>query len=279
MATKATKRHDWRVMGPVLKDVVALIRELQLPLVASSLAYTTILSIIPVLAVSFAVFHAFGGMDKLFEVVEPFIISNLAKGTGQEVTGHLRAFIGNAHANAVGAGGVVALLATTMTMLTSIETAINKIWGIHRQRSLFYRISSYWLIITLGPMALAVAVGLATSKDAPMTAYLPSGFGILMLTIAMLFLIYQTTPNTRVNWHYSLFSGILAGVAWSGAANAYEEYTKFAVSYSKIYGSLSAIPILLVWIYILWLIVLSGAALGACLQRRLEPPPAPAPEN
>lgn len=272
MASRPVKKPDWRVFWPVLKDTVELSRDLQLPQAASSLAYTTILSIIPVLAVSFAVFHAFGGMERLLDTVEPFILSNLAKGTGKEVTLALRGFIANARADAVGVGGLLGLLATTMVMLTSIERAINKVWGIARQRSFFQRLSSYWLITTLGPLALAVAVGFANDEGARLSSFLPSGSSLIFLTMFLLFVVYQVAPNCKVNWRYSAFAAVVAGLAWDLAALGYEFYIRLTVSYNKIYGSLSAIPILLVWIYILWLIVLYGAALSASLQKRLEPP-------
>lgn len=273
MGTKPPKlfsRGNWEILKGVYQDMMTLMRRVHLPLVASSLAYDTILSIIPVLAVSFAVFHAFGGMEKLLETLEPMILSNLAHGTGEEVAQALHGFIDNVHANAVGAGGFVGLIVTTMIMLSSAETAINHIWGATKSRSLFQRISTYWLFVTLGPLALAVAVGAATSSEMPLTRFLPGGAGKLLLSVGILFCIFQFVPNCRVNWRYSFISAALTGVFWDGASVAYEIYTKKAVSYSKIYGSLGAIPILLVWIYIMWLITLTGAAFTAALQKRFE---------
>ena len=272
MATKPARigPEDWTGIKGAALETFRLMRETQLPLVASSLAYTTILSIIPVLAVSFAVFHAFGGLDRLLDTLEPFILSNLATGTGDEVTQALHNFIGNAHANAIGAGGLIGLVVTTMMMLSSAERAINKIWGVTRERSLLQRFSAYWMFITLGPMALAVAVGLATSRSAPAARFLPGGAGVFILAAAILFCIYQWVPFHPVNWRCSLFSATMTSLCWEAAGFGYKIYTKKAISYDKIYGSLSAVPTLLLWIYIMWLITLSGAALTAALHKRLK---------
>lgn len=252
-----------------------LMRKDHLYMVASSLAYTTILSIIPVLAVSFAVFHAFGGLENLFETVEPFILSHLAHGTGKEAVNTLKGFITNTRATAVGAGGFIGLIVTTMLMFQSAENAINHIWGAVVRRSFFQRLASYWLLVTLGPMALAIGVGMATSSGLPVTQWLPSGSGIILLGVGMLFVVYQFVPNCQVNWRYSFISASLAGLIWNLAKEGYEIYTVKFLSYNKIYGSLGAIPILLVWIYIMWLILLSGAALGATLQKRFDIAPEP----
>ena len=159
-------------------------------LVASSLAYTTILSLIPLLAVSFAIFQAFGGLSKLYAVFEPLILSNLAEGLGEEVVLKLKSFIGNAHGSALGVGGFVGLVFTSMSMLSSIEKAINRIWNTQSRRTLFQRVSAYWLFITLGPLALAIAVGTATSSDFPLSALLPNGFAMFVLTSLLFTGIY-----------------------------------------------------------------------------------------
>lgn len=238
----------------------------QLLMVASSLAYTTILSIIPLLAMSFAIFKAFGGLDKLYETLEPFVVSNLAEGASDEVITHLESFIANAHASAVGISGFLGLILTSMSMLSSVEKAINRVWQTQITRSWFHRIATYWLFVTLGPLALSFVLGFATSSDLPLTHFLPNGSGLFLLTTALFFVVYHYVPNTRVHWKNSLISGLSAAALLSLARLGFDLYTVKVVSYSRIYGSLGAVPILLLWIYILWAIVLSGASLTAALQ-------------
>jgi membrane protein len=242
--------------------------ESQLLTVASSLAYTTLLSLIPVLAVSFAIFQAFGGLDRLYSTIEPFILANLAEGSSEEVIEHLRRFIGNVHGGAIGAGGFVGLLITSISLLFSIEKAINRIWKAPNTRPWFNRLSSYWFFITLGPLALSIGVGFLTSEAMPLHHILPTGTGLFVLAGIILFWLFKVVPNRVVHWKPALLSAVLTSIAWNVGRILYQIYTAKLVSYNKIYGSLGAIPILLLWIYIMWVIVLSGVVLTSVFQKR-----------
>lgn len=259
----------WRSLGAAFSETTRLVKRHQLSLVASSLAFDTLLSIIPLLAVSFAVFHAFGGLERLQHTLEPFILSNLAQGSGAGAAAALRGFIANANASAVGAGGFIGLVVTSMILLSSADAAINRVWDVPLKRPLFAQVASYWLLITMGPLALAVLLGLATSRDLPAARFLPSGLGVAMVVPALLFCVYQFVPARKVDWRCALCSASLTGLLLSLAGLGYEIYAKKAVSYSKIYGPLSAIPLLMVWVYLLWLITLAGAAFTAGLQKHL----------
>jgi membrane protein len=259
-----------RTVVLVLRDTRELIQSAQLLMVASSLAYTTILSIIPLLAVSFSIFQAFGGLDKLYATIEPVVINNLAEGSSEEVMVQIRHFIGNIHAGALGAGGMVGLIFTCMSMLFSAEKAINRVWNAPMNRTLFQRVSSYWLLITLGPLAMAFMLGAGISAQIPLTRYLPSGTGGFLLAIGLFFVTYKFVPHRRVHWMPALIAAWVTAVAWNVARLGYAVYTSKVLTYSKIYGSLGAVPILLLWIYIIWVVILSGAALGAALQKRAE---------
>ena len=254
----------------LLKDTYKYLREAQLPLVASSLAYITILSIIPLLAVSFSIFQAFGGLEKLYETIEPLVIQNLAQNSSEEAMAAIRRFITNAHAAAIGTTGLVALIITSMSMLSSIENSINRVWKTPNSRTIFQRIAAYWLIVTMGPLALAIVFGFATSSDFPVSKLVPSGTGSFLIAVSLLFIVYKYVPNRHVNFWPALISATCTAFLWNLARFGYAIYTQKVVSYSKIYGSLGAIPILLLWIYIIWLIILSGVALSAALQKRTE---------
>jgi membrane protein len=260
-----------RVIPGVFRDTFAQMQEAQLLTVASSLAYTTLLSIIPVLAVSFAIFKAFGGVQKLYDVLEPLVLSHLAEGSGEDLVQILHSFIDKIHTGAVGLGGLIGLIITTMSMLFSAEKAINGVWKTpFNQRSVFHRVAAYWLFITLGPLGVAVAVGVATSANFPLWKYLPSGTGLFLLTIFFFFLLYKYVPETKVKWQYALISGSITAVFWNVARMGYAIYTKQLVTYHAVYGSLAAVPILMIWVYIMWIIVLTGASLTAALQKRAE---------
>ncbi|MFA6318847.1 MAG: YhjD/YihY/BrkB family envelope integrity protein, partial [Elusimicrobiota bacterium] len=108
---------------------------------------------------------------------------------------------------------------------------------------------------------------------------LPGGAGFFLIASAFFFVMFKLVPNRHVHWQAAFIAGILTGAGWSVARGSYAIYTREVVTYSKIYGSLGAIPILLIWIYIIWVIVLSGAAVAAVLQRMIEESAAPAPRH
>ncbi|MBI5625361.1 MAG: YihY family inner membrane protein [Elusimicrobia bacterium] len=263
-------------------DVVKQISGTNMFTEAASLAYTTILSIIPALAVSFATFKAFGGMEKLYSLVEPMIIKNLAEGSEEAVILAIRGFIANVHTGAIGISGFAGLIVTSMLMFYSIECAINNIWRAPMRRGglwVLRRIAYYWFFITMGPLAVAVAVGAGSSMSVPFSRLLPGGAGFFLLASGFFFVVFKLVPNRHVHWQAAFIAGIITGAGWSVARASYGIYTREVVTYSKIYGSVGAIPILLVWIYIIWVIVLTGAAVAAVLQKMIDDQPPLAPKH
>lgn len=254
----------------VVTDTHKYVREAQLLLFASSLAYTTLLSIVPLLAVSFAIFQAFGGLEKLYQHMEPYLLEYLAEGNSQEVTQRVRQFISNIHGGALGASGFFALILTCLSMFQSVDTAINRVWKTTNQRPWFYRMTTYWFFITLGPLAFAVILGTLSSNSMSVPGFFPKGTAGFVLGLGLFYLIYRLVPNRNVHWSSALTSSIFTTTCLGVARLAYSFYTKTVLSYSKIYGGLAAIPILILWIYIVWVIVLLGAALGSALQKRLD---------
>lgn len=254
----------------ILIDTATQIKEANLLLVASSLAYTTILSIIPLLAVSFAVFQAFGGMEKLYSLIEPVVISNLAEGTGEEAMLAIRSFISNIRVKTLGAGGLLALIFTCISMLSSAEKAINRVWKSEITRPIFQRIAIYWFFITLGPIAFSVVFAAVSSQEIQIIRLLPSGTGAWILSVLILSAVYKWTPNRHVHWISACAPAFITSLLLMTARLGYALYTQKIVSYNKIYGSLGAVPIFLVWIYLVWTIILSGAAMGVAVQKKME---------
>ncbi|MCM0605315.1 MAG: YihY family inner membrane protein [Xanthomonadaceae bacterium] len=254
----------------VFNDTLTLIRESQLPMTSSALAYTTILSVIPLLAVSFAIFQAFGGLNHLSELIEPLILKNLAQGAGEETLTQIRKFIANIHGGALGATGFIGLIITSMSLLSSIEKTVNKVWKTKIQRGLFSRIAAYWFIITIGPLSASLFIGYTSIGTSGFSDYLPSGFSALFITLFVFTAMNKWIPNKKVNWRAALIGGVFTTTLWQTAKFGYSIYNQKVVTYSKIYGSLGAIPIFLVWIYVTWLVILTGAALSAVIQNRLE---------
>jgi membrane protein len=183
----------------------------------------------------------------------------------------IHGLINNVSVGTVGAGGFFGLVFTSMSLMLSIENGFNRIWKVVNTRSYFHRIASYWLFITLGPLALSIGLGIASSEKLPISKFLPNWSGAFALAACLLTLVYKFVPNTFVRWKFALISGFWTAVLWSLTRWGFNLYVDRFASYNKIYGSVAAVPILLFWIYLMWLMVLAGAALSATLQKRLDP--------
>lgn len=258
------------------RETLDLTRETRLFTVASSLAYTTILSIIPFLAVSFSIFQAFRGLDKVYATIQPLIIENLAEQSGEAAMNAIKGFIENIHTATLGITGLIGLIITSMSMLSSAEKAINSVWKVEVQRSWFHRIATYWMFITLGPVSLSAAVGAASSANASgwvslgSGGILPSWLGGFLFVALLFFAVNKWVPCRKVHWIAALSGAVFTAALWGLARFGYSLYVQHILSYNKIYGSLGAVPILLLWIYIVWVIVLMGAALASTLQKRWD---------
>ncbi len=235
---------------------------------ATALAYTTLLSIVPLIAVMLAFFKAFGGLSKVESILEPVILNNLTTGSGETVKKYLVEFTSNLHAGALGIVGFIFLILTVIGLLSTIEAAFNDIWGVRQSRTWIKRFNAYWTIVTLGPLFVAFSIGLTASFQSStfVKAYLSTGLLQYFLMVApYLFtwvtftLLYAYIPNTRVRFRSALLGGVFAGTLWEIAKYGYTVYAAQSTTYATIYGSLSALPVFLVWLYVTWLIVLIGA--------------------
>jgi membrane protein len=244
---------------------------------ATALAYTTLLSLVPVLAVAFFLFKAFGGFESLQAKLQPLIEQNLAPAFSDQISTYLNQFIGNVHAGTIGALGIIGFIFTSISTLATIEKTFNLIWGIREARSVAKRVTTYWSLLTIGPLLLGISLGLSSKaliwlKDdngaishvlvwsAALTPYLVSG-----LLFAGLYLFM---PNVSVDKGDALKAGAITGLVFELAKLLYASYATHVISKSSIYGSLAIFPIFLLWLYVIWLIVLFGAELCCYFQFR-----------
>ncbi len=239
---------------------------------AMALSYTTLLSLVPLLAVMMAFLKAFGGIDKITAAVEPFILKNLATGSGEIIQKYLAQFAQNIHAGALGIVGIGFLILIVVGLLSSIETAFNDIWGVRTKRSWFRRFNAYWAMVTIGPIFIAVSLGVTASLQSShfVRTYLIEQEWIsfffkaapYIMTPLLFTMLYAFMPNTKVKFRSALLGGILAGVLWEFAKVGYTIYVTQGVDYNSVYGSLSVLPVFLIWLYLTWIIVLVGAELA-----------------
>lgn len=245
---------------------------------AAALTYNTVLSLVPLLAVGFALFKAFGGLQKLEAPLKAVIIENLAIGRAEEIGGWLDRFIGNINAGAIAGVGVLVLFYSCIGLLTNIEGSINRIWGIKKGRSFITRFFMYWGLITLTPPLMALSVSLtgrlqSSAFTQMVLGWLPWGLGKAVIgffavgaTAVAFAVAYQIVPNTNVRFRAALYGGIVAGILWNITKVLFFAVSASTMKYSAIYGALGVLPLLMIWLYLSWLIVLLGATYAYAIQ-------------
>ena len=245
------------------------------PLRAAALTYTTVLSLVPFLAIAFSVLKGLGAQNSL----EP-ILQQIA-GDSEETISRLIAYVNNTNVKSMGAIGLVMLIVTVISLMGSIEEAFNAVWGVRETRSVQRRFSDYLSVVIIGPILLLAATSMTSSLQSQwmlqwliQNTYL--GDAILLLFrflpylsvwIAMVFL-YIFIPNTRIRFASAVTGGVVAGTAWELAQWGYFHFQVGVANYNAIYGTLAAVPIFLVWIYTSWLIVLFGLEIVFAHQHR-----------
>ncbi len=250
-------------------DLGRAIDEHQLSLRAAGLTYTTVLSLVPFLAIAFAVLKGFGVQNAL----EPVLLKVVGE-SSREVVIRIIGYVNNTNVKSLGLIGLLTLLVTVINLLTSIEEAFNAICGVSETRSLQRRFSDYLSVVVVGPVLLMVAMSMTSSLQSQwlvqwLINHTVLGDAILLLFrlvpyvsiwIAMTFL-YSYIPNAKVPLRSALLGGVVAGTIWQLIQWAYFHFQVGVANYNAIYGALAALPIFLVWIYTSWLIVLFGLEL------------------
>ncbi|HTM08694.1 MAG TPA: YhjD/YihY/BrkB family envelope integrity protein [Verrucomicrobiae bacterium] len=240
------------------------------PLLASALTYTTLLSLVPLLALMFATLKGFGVQNRL----EPILLEKLSAGS-EQVVKQLIGYINKTDVKALGAVGLASLLVTTISVIGNIEFALNRIWGVQRTRSISRKFSDYLSVLLTCPILFVAALGITSSvQNASLVQEILTlpGMGYIVLALAALTpyvlmwialtFLYDYLPNTRVRFGSALYGGIIGGTLWQLAQWGYVHFQVGAARYNAIYGAFAQLPIFLVWLYMGWNIVLFGAVLS-----------------
>src|SRR5437867_9187110 len=272
------------------------------PLRATALAYTTLLALIPLLAVGFGI--ASSVLKEKEEIATRKLIGDLVDAVvpqlkllataatnapptadmpadqpspRAQVVDQIYGLVSNAQSATLGLTGMAGLIVVAILLLSTIEDTFNDIWGATTRRTWFRRIVQYWTAISLGPIVVIVMVAQVGSVFSPATKALGAFAFLAQLLFLFVFisgafaLFYKMIPNTQVNWSAALLGGFVGGSLWLllNLFNAFQ--LSKVVGMSKIYGTaLAVIPIFLVGLYVSWLIVLFGAQVAYALQNRQD---------
>lgn len=270
----------WTWLYKVGRTVYALARDVisgQLTLHAMSLVYTTLLSIVPLLALSFSVLKALGVHQRM----EPFLYQFLEPlgPQGVELAERILGFVDNMKVGVLGSVGLALLVYTVIALVQKIERSFNMIWRVPDMRSMAQRFSNYLSVIMVGPLLMVSAIGVSAtifSSTIVQTLMEIEPFGSLILVVSRFtpfFLVvgaftfvYVFMPNTRVKLRYAFIGGLVAGVSWQAGGMLFASFVAGSARYAAIYSSFAIGIILLIWIYLNWMILLLGASLAFYLQ-------------
>jgi membrane protein len=248
-------------------------REDRLGLTASSLTFTTTIALVPFFTVALAVFSAFPMFGKLQGELQAWLMQSLIPDTiARQVLGYLTQFAGKA--SRLGAVGLAALFVTALALVLTIDRTLNSIWRVRRPRPLAQRVLIYWAVMTLGPLLLGASLSISSyviSASRGLVAAMPGTVQALLGVIEFFLLagglasLYRYVPNTPVRRSHAWAGGLFAAVGIELARRLLALYISIVPTYSVVYGAFATLPILLVWIYMAWLIVLLGAVVAAYL--------------
>ncbi len=260
----------WRNTAHTLRE---RFREDRLGVTASSLTFTTVLALVPFFTVALALFTAFPIFSRVQIVLERWLIDSLIPETiARQVLGYLTQFASKA--SQLGMAGFSILVITAVALILTIDRTLNNIWRVRQLRPLGQRVLIYWAAITLGPLVLGLSLVLSSyvmSASRGLVNALPEGLRFIFDSIEFLALaagmagLYHYVPNTAVRWRHAWVGGLFVATCMELAKKALGLYLASVPTYSVIYGTFATLPILLIWIYMAWVIVLLGAVVTAYL--------------
>lgn len=265
------KSKTWgafRTSGRIAMKTWKRMQAADVAVLAESLSFETVLSLVPLLAVSLSVFKAFGGFETLIKQFEPFIISNFVEASGAHVSQFIRDAIARIQSQALGIAGAAGLLYTSTRLYMNVERAVRQVWREEHTRFSFRRVVVFWVVLFFGPLFLAMAIGAIGSRNLGVFKLLPANTLAFFATLFGFVLINRFLPSARVSWRSVFLSSGLAAVGVVLAQTFYASLTSTFLRYSAIYGSIASIPIFLLWVLVLWRICLGGVALCATLEEK-----------
>lgn len=241
---------------------------------AAALSFSSMLSIIPFLAILFAILK----MPDVHTALTPVILSNVSAGS-QEIVTRLLRYIHNTRVGSLGVVGLVTLFLSIMVTLDNVEEAFNQIWGLERGKAYHHKVRDYLLVILGIPLLIALAVTITTGLQNQWVVkwfFRLPGFGALFLALFRLVpylsiwialsCLYLFIPNTKVRLRNALIGALVAGTGWQVTQWAFIHFQLGVSRSNAIYGTMSLLPVFMIWIYSGWIIVLAGMELVCHLQ-------------
>lgn len=269
-----------RWSATVIRYIYAVLRDVftgQLTLRAMSLVYTTLLSIVPLLALTFSVLKGLG-IDQQLESQLSVALEPLGR-QGEEITRKIMNAVDKVNFGVLGGIGLAFFIYTAISMVQKVEASFNYVWYVSKSRSFARRFSEYFLILLVGPLFMVIAIGILTSlQNEAVVQYLISnqivGPVVVMVSKLMPYLIviivfaglYMFLPNTDVRPGAALIGGATSGVLWATASSVFAAFVVGSESREKVYAAFAVTIVALIWLYLNWLILLIGSQVAFYVQ-------------
>jgi len=238
---------------------------------ASALSFTTVLALVPLVMVVFAVLSTFPVFEQWLHNLEEFIYRHLVPAASDVIRQNITQFA--AQSGRLTVFGLFFIGGAALSLLATIEDAFNGIWRVKRGRKIVQRVLVYWAVITLGPLLIGASLSMTSYVTSlPFLSVQPvlSGFRTLALAVlpftfelGAFVLLYVTVPNCTVKLREALLGALLAAILFELIKRGFAVYVLTFSNYEIVYGALASIPIFLIWIYLSWVVILTGAELAA----------------
>jgi membrane protein len=265
-----------RILTIVLRYLFAVLRDMfagQLTLRAMGLVYTTLLSVVPLIAFSFAVLKGFG-VDRILEEEMYLVLEPLGE-KGKEITDNVMRLVKNVNGGLLGGVSLAFFIYTAISMVQKVEEAFNYAWYVSKPRSFARRFTEYVFVLTIGPVAVVLALGMIGSlQDDAIIKYLlenqivgpvfvaTSKFAPFLLVTGVFAFLYWFMPNTKVRLGSALAGGVAGGLLWATLGVLVATFIVNSARTMSVYGGFAIAIIALIWLYLNWLVLLVGAQLA-----------------
>ncbi|HOK40712.1 MAG TPA: YihY/virulence factor BrkB family protein [bacterium] len=262
------KKIILRIIKNIILFIVVLIkkfREDKCILRASALVYTTLLAIIPLLAIGFSVIKGFASQLKYNEIIKKFLMPLGEQ--GEKLANKINYYVNNTDFSSIGIIGFIFLIMTIISTMSNIEKTFNEIWGVRKSRNILKKIPDYLSVTIIGPTLFIVSMSLIITNELKfllpviiikILSIIPEFMPYLVIVFTMTF-IYIYIPNTKVKLIPALLASIITGFIFIQNQIFYTYFTIISVRYNAIYGVFAQIPLFLIWLYLCWIIILLGA--------------------
>lgn len=246
----------------------------RITITAGHLAYVSLLSLVPLLVMVITILSAFPAFSRTREAIEGFIFNNFVPHAGGVVQQYMTEFVGNA--SQMSGISILSLMVVALLLIGNVDKTLNHIWRTPIKRRLVFTFSMYWMVLTLGPILMGASV-IMTSYLVSLDVFSHDYVSFLqklvfklapfIASMLVFFILYMVVPNKVVKAKHAIVGAFVASLLFDFTKAGFAFYITSFPSYQVIYGALAVVPILFIWVYLSWMVILVGAIFTVCVER------------